>query len=269
MTEPRGIVLKKTHWIWHLWLLAASLLLLSMVVFNPIFIERWISPDGHMETDGLNLLAKLRFGAFILAVMCCLFWTFRRRFSQIFLTRYDPQHWQIPDWLGFAITFGLLMLYPLLNRYPFVFPDSFEYARGGCSATLRSPTLGCAMWPVIAMTGIWGYVTVQTAITAFSFVLLSKHIFGYVRTSMVSLAILLANVGLFSGWLMADIWTIIGLISLFLIITGYTSPIVGSVLAFSLAVHYANFPVCLSVACVFWVLVRSGRKTILAFFFAF
>ena len=161
------------------------------------------------------------------------------------------------------------MLYLLLNRYPFVFPDSFEYARGGCSATLRSPTLGCAMWPVIAMTGIWGYVTVQTAITAFSFVLLSKHIFGYVRTSMVSLAILLANVGLFSGWLMADIWTIIGLISLFLIITGYTSPIVGSVLAFSLAVHYANFPVCLSVACVFWVLVRSGRKTILAFFFAF
>ena len=112
MTEPRGIVLKKTHWIWHLWLLAASLLLLSMVVFNPIFVERWISPDGHMETDGLNLLAKLRFGAFILAVMCCLFWTFRRRFSQIFLTRYDPQHWQIPDWLGFAITFGLLMLYP-------------------------------------------------------------------------------------------------------------------------------------------------------------
>ena len=124
------------------------------------------------------------------------------------------------------------------------------------------------MWPVIAMTGIWGYVTVQTAITAFSFVLLSKHIFGYVRTSMVSLAILLANVGLFSGWLMADIWTIYWPHLLFLIITGHTSPIV-TVLAFSLAVHYANFPVCLSVACVFWVLVRSGRKTILAFFLCF
>ena len=55
----------------------------------------------------------------------------------------------------------------------------------------------------------------------------------------------------------------------FLIITGYTSPIVGAVLAFSLSVHYANFPVCLSVACVFWVFVRSSRKPILTIFLCF
>ena len=80
---------------------------------------------------------------------------------------------------------------------------------------MRSPTLGFAMRPVILIAGIWGFVIVQTAATALSLAFLSKYVFGDVRKRVVFLSIVLAGVGLFSGWLMADIWTVMGLIRYF------------------------------------------------------
>lgn len=148
---------------------------------------------------------------------------------------HDPQYWKKADWTATAFIFGLLMLYPLMNGYPFIWYDSWTYAAGVCRPSMRSPILGCAMRPIILMAGTWGYVIVQTAVTAFSFVFLSRYVLGSVHMRILFLSIVFACVGLFSGWLMADIWTIIGLLSLFAILTAYDSQFIVIPLIFAIA----------------------------------
>ena len=176
---------------------------------------------------------------------------------------YDPQYWKKADWTAAAYIFGLLMLYPLFNGYPFIYPDSWSYASGMWIADMRSPTLGFVMRPVILIAGIWGFVILQTAVTALSLTFLSKYVFGDVRKRVVFLSIILAGVGFFSGYLMADIWTGMSLIALFSILTGYTSPTIAIFLGFSLSTHYGNFPVIAGTALLFWLFIRNNRRTMI------
>ena len=118
---------------------------------------------------------------------------------------HDPQYWKKADWIAVAFIFGLLMLYPLMNGYPLIYLDSWTYAAGMCRPSMRSPILGCAMRPIILTAGTWGYVIVQTTATVFSFVFLSRYVLGYVHLRILFLSSVFACVGLFSGWLMADI----------------------------------------------------------------
>ena len=176
---------------------------------------------------------------------------------------HDPQYWKKEDWTAVAFIFGVLMLYPLMNGYPFVYSDSWSYASGMWKADMRSPTLGFAMRPVIFIAGIWGFVIVQTAATALSLIFLSKYVFDDVRKRVVFLSIILAGVGFFSGWLMADIWTGMGLIALFSTLTGYTSPTVTIFLVFSLSTHYGNFPIFAFTALLFWLFIRNNRRSMI------
>ena len=180
---------------------------------------------------------------------------------------HDPQYWKKSDWTAVAFIFGLLMLYPLMNGYPFIYYDSWTYASGLCRPSMRSPILGCAMRPIILIAGTWGYVIVQTAATAFSFVFLSRYVLGYVHMRVLFLSSVFACVGLFSGWLMADIWTIIGLISLFAILTGYASQFIAILLVFALATHYGNFPIFMGVAILFWLFIRNSKRSMIRVFF--
>ena len=79
--------------------------------------------------------------------------------------------WGKPEGVLSAVVFGLLLLHPLLNGYPFLFPDSWGYF-GACPDEMRSPVLGCAMRPFTSIGGNWAYVAVQCAATAFAMVLL-------------------------------------------------------------------------------------------------
>jgi hypothetical protein len=150
-----------------------------------------------------------------------------------------------------------------MNGYPFIYYDSWTYACGVCRPSSRSPILGCAMRPIILIAGTWGYVIVQTAATAFSFVFFSRYVLGYVHMRVLFFSIVFACVGLFSGWLMADIWTIIGLLSLFALLTGYASQFIAILLAFALATHYGNFPIFMGVAILFWLFIRNSKRSII------
>jgi len=176
---------------------------------------------------------------------------------------HDPQYWKKADWTAAAFIFGLLMLYPLMNGYPLIWNDSWTYACGLCRPSLRSPILGCAMRPIVLIAGTWGYVIVQTAVTAFSFAFLSRYVFGYVHMRVLFLSIVFSCVGFFSGWLMADIWTTIGLLSLFTILTGYGSPVIAILLVFTFATHYGNFPIYVGTAILFWLFIRNSRRSMI------
>ena len=74
-----------------------------------------------------------------------------------------------------ALVFGLLLLHPLLNGFPFLFPDFWGYS-GACPDEMRSPVLGCAMRPFTWIGGNWAYAAVQCAATAFAMVLLWSRV---------------------------------------------------------------------------------------------
>ena len=179
---------------------------------------------------------------------------------------YDPQCWNKTDWASFSMVFALLLLYPLMNGFPFIYYDSWSYASGFWRSGMRSPAMALVMRPVIVIAGMWGYVVVQIAVTAFSFVFMSKYIDGRVRNSLVLTTIIFASVGLYSGWLMVDIWVGIGLFALFLVLTGYKSTIALILLGFSYATHYGNFPVFTGTALLFWVVTKVRRRAMIMVF---
>ncbi len=154
---------------------------------------------------------------------------------------YPRLNWSWPEWVGTAVVFGLLMLHPLINGFPFLFPDFWGYS-GACPDELRSPVLGCAMQPFTRLGGNWAYVVVQCAATAFALVLLWSRVLKRRYTGALCAAVLVSGLGLYSGWVMADVWTLIGLIGLFVVASGNFHPIAGLLLAFACGTHFGNFP---------------------------
>lgn len=154
---------------------------------------------------------------------------------------HEPLNWRIPEWGALALMFGLLLLTPVLNGFPFMFPDSWGYS-GACPDEMRSPVLGCAMRPFTWAGGNWAYAVVQCAATAFAIVLLWSRALNRQHTGALYAAAVASGLGLFSGWVMADVWTLTGLISLFVVATGRFHPVAAGLLAFSCGAHFGNFP---------------------------
>jgi hypothetical protein len=169
----------------------------------------------------------------------------------------NTQTWGKDDWKALAAVSTLLMLYPLMNGYPFVYYDSWSYASGLCRSDVRSPVLGCFMRPVVLMWGTWGIVVIQSLATGYAFIFLAKHTFGKVNLTILSMTVLFAGLGLYSGWLMADIWMGIGLLLLFCVLTGHRNHKILLVLGFTLATHYGNFPIFAGIAILFTLIVRN------------
>jgi hypothetical protein len=150
-------------------------------------------------------------------------------------------NWHYAEWGGAALVFGLLLAYPLLNGFPFLFPDFWGYS-GACPDELRSPVLGCAMRPFTWVGGIWAYAVVQCAVTAFAVWLLWAQGLKRRYSGALFAAVLTSGLGLFAGWVMADVWTLIGLIGLFVIARGNFHPAAAAGLAFACGTHFGNFP---------------------------
>ena len=155
--------------------------------------------------------------------------------------KYERLNWRAPEWAAFGAVFGLLLLPPIVNGFPFLFPDSWGYS-GACPDEMRSPVLGCAMRPFTWAGGNWAYVVVQSAATAAAIVLLWSRVLKRCGTVALLAAVVASGVGLFSGWVMADAWALIGLICLFVLAAGHGHPAVAGALAFACGTHFGNFP---------------------------
>lgn len=167
--------------------------------------------------------------------------------------------WTRRESLFFLACVGLLLLHPLLNGYPLLFPDSWAYC-AECPDGTRSPVLGCATRPLVAVAGIWGYVVFQCAAVAFAFTLLSGAVFQRRDAVAVLAAIVVSGAGIFAGWVLADVWTLAGLICLFAVSAGCAAPPILLLLSFALATHFGNFPVFAATALGFLPFVRERLK---------
>jgi hypothetical protein len=156
-----------------------------------------------------------------------------------------------------ALAFVFLILHPVLNGYPFLFPDSWGYY-GACPDEMRSPVLGCALKPVTAVFGPWGYAAAQCAAAAFALAFLWGRVLGRKHTPAAALALAASGFGLYAGFLMADAWTLTGLIGLFALAAGAATPAALGLLAFSAAAHLGNFPVYAATA--LWMLPFVRRR---------
>jgi len=182
------------------------------------------------------------------------------------LWTHNQLKWEKSEWISFAITFSILILYPLMNGYPFINSDSWGYANGNCPNTFRNPVLGCAMRPVVLLGGPWGFVAVQSAITAYSLVFLSNFVLKRHYRYIFYISTIVAGVGFHTGNLMADVWTLIGLICLFAISIGYGYAIMAILLTISYSVHFGNFPVFTATAFLFLFFVKYKVKYISTIF---
>ncbi len=108
---------------------------------------------------------------------------------------------------------------------------------------MRSPVLGCAMRPFTWLAGHWAYVVVQCAVTAFAVVLLWSRVLKRRGTLPLGAALLLSGVGLFAGWVMADVWTLTGLIGLFVVAGRVSTRPRPCWRPLPAAAHFGNFPV--------------------------
>ncbi len=167
--------------------------------------------------------------------------------------------WEKPEWLFFVFTFGLLLLHPLLNGYPFLFGDSWAYVCK-CPDGTRSPVLGCVLRPVVLAAGNWGYVVFQCAAAAFAFTFLSGIVLKRKHTVALVVSVLVSGAGIFAGWILADIWTLIGLVCLFAIAAGYAFPSIALLLSLACSTHFGNFPTYCAAALMVLPLVREKAK---------
>jgi hypothetical protein len=177
----------------------------------------------------------------------------------MFLDNGQRLRWGKPEWVLFAVIFGLLLLHPLLNGYPFLFPDSWGYF-GACPDEMRSPVLGCALRPAVLAGGPWGYVVVQCAVTAFALAFLSGVVLERCYSLSLCLALVVSGVGIFAGWILADAWSLIGFICLFAMAAGHPSLGIAVLMAFACATHFGNFPVYAATAFLFLPWARAKAR---------
>jgi len=123
------------------------------------------------------------------------------------------------------------------------------------------------MRPAVLLGGPWGYVVVQSAATAFSLVFLSNIVLKRYYKYTFYISLIISGVGFYAGFLLADVWTLIGFICLFSISIGYGYAIIAVLLAFSCSVHYGNFPIFTATALLFLPFVRYKAKYITIIFF--
>jgi hypothetical protein len=163
------------------------------------------------------------------------------------------------EWGVFSLVFGLLLLPAILNGFPFLFPDSWGYS-GACPDELRSPVLGCTMRPFTWAGGNWAYAVVQSAATAAAMTLLWSRVLRRGSVGSLLAAVILSGAGLFAGWVMADVWTLVGLICLFAIAAGHFHPVVALALAFACGSHFGNFPIFGATALAILPIVRARTR---------
>jgi hypothetical protein len=182
----------------------------------------------------------------------------------------EDKDWGRSEWTAVCIIFTLLLLYPLMNGYPFIFYDSGAYGFGQFRyMEARSPVLSFFLRPVFIIAGTWGYVIFQSAITAFMLIIFQRRFFKTTPIYLLIAAILLSWLGLFSGFLMSEIWVIIGMLALFWILHNPYSLWAAILLSFSMATHLGNLPIFLSVAVIFGFSVKVNRKALLIVFICF
>jgi hypothetical protein len=114
--------------------------------------------------------------------------------------------------------------------------------------------------PVVLAAGNWGYVVFQCAAAAFAFAFLSGIVLKRDHLYAIVVSLLVSGAGIFAGWILADIWSLIGLICLFAISAGYAFPTIGLLLSLSCSTHFGNFPTYSAVALMVLPLVREKAK---------
>ncbi len=175
-------------------------------------------------------------------------------------------HWTATDWRHFLILSSILLLYPLMNGYPFLFPDAWTYGAGSCVSEYRSPVLGCAMKPAVLVGGVWGYIVIQTTVAAYILILFSKQMFGSINLRALVPVMIFSSLGLFTGWLMADVWLLFALLSLFIILTAQRSIYLLLLFTFSISVHLGNFPIAMLTIILYVIIVKTNLRAIITSF---
>ena len=151
----------------------------------------------------------------------------------------------------------------IITRFPLIYPDSKRYlsmAVNGHPLNVFAPTLvSWMLGPLCHFIGAWAFA-------AFQIVLLSYALATFLEYFRMPLflgvaAILCSAAGFMATAVMMDIYTAIGLISLFLILSGKKNLLLFIILGICFAAHYGNMLLfgAMSVLC-FWLSQSKKRR---------
>ena len=129
--------------------------------------------------------------------------------------------WKRNEWVAFVSIVLFLGLHLAIARYPIIEWDSVRYLKEAFFLRSNPWTLGSVSYllkPLVSLIGIWGFVVFQIAILTYTLVSVLKFFNKNFIVGVISIAISVA--GYFAISVLMDIYTVVGLLALFLILNG-------------------------------------------------
>ena len=180
--------------------------------------------------------------------------------------------WKKDECLLFIAFFLFLDLHLTIAAYPIITWDSARYLSGAvflkpnCLSLTLVPYL---LKPLVALSGAWGFAIFQMAIL--SYTLVSAVQFFHTNFIVGLLSMIISAAAYFAISVMMDIYTAIGLLALFLVLSGHKDLLLYIILSICYVAHYENillFSVC---AIIYWLIFNrrevhhTARPVIIAF----
>lgn len=136
--------------------------------------------------------------------------------------------------------FALLAIVPLCNGFPLLHSDSLSYMVPPSDFT-RATVVSLVAQPFYAIFGIWGLALLQIAVGSYLLGEVARRILARYRLPAILLAAVLGGAVLGAGQIMADIWSLYGVLAIYLFSLGWGGFAGIIFIAFCMATHYSNF----------------------------
>jgi hypothetical protein len=173
------------------------------------------------------------------------------------------KRWKKNDWFSLIIIVLFLAAHLIVSGYPIITWDSIRYI---CASFFLMPfpfalmSISYLLRPFTIFFGIWGFPVFQIAIVAYALVSILKFFNKSFIVGIVSLAISIA--GYFVISVMMDIYTAVGLLSLFLVLNGNKDILLYAILSICYIAHPENLLLFPFSALIYWLIFKRKNPGI-------
>jgi hypothetical protein len=169
--------------------------------------------------------------------------------------------WKKNEWVAFASISLFLGLHLAIVRYPILESDSARYLMEAFFLKSSPWSLGLTSYllnPLVSLFGIWGFVVFQIAILTYALVSVLKFFNKNFIVGIISIVISLA--GYFAISVMMEIYTVVGLLALFLILNGDKDIFLYIIFSICYIAHPENLLLFPLSALIYWAIFN--RKSV-------
>jgi len=171
-----------------------------------------------------------------------------------------PLQWNKRDWISLLLISLFLSVHAVMAGFPVIDWDSQRYLNAALffkSNPFALTTVCFLLKPLVLLIGPWGFVWFQIFIVAYCLASVLKHFDKNCIVGLIAIAISLC--GYFAICVMMDIYTVTGLLALFLLLNGSKDVILYLIFGLCFIAHPENllmFPLC---ALIYWAIFNKNN----------